>query len=123
MTQQTEFSLRPYSRGFHLITSELLEHLPALPEQGLLHLFVKHSSCGLTINENADPDVRTDLDQIMNHLVKEICTKASIPRPQASHSSMGFLPLRTWAKSRVAPIAKATRIIYREMGVSSKPKF
>lgn len=71
MTQQTEFSLRPYSRGFHLITSELLEHLPALPEQGLLHLFVKHSSCGLTINENADPDVRYDMGQIFDRMVRE----------------------------------------------------
>ncbi len=45
--------------------------LPSLPEKGLLHLFIKHTSCGLSICENADPDVRTDLEAIYNHLVKE----------------------------------------------------
>lgn len=48
-----------------------MRHLPALPETGMLNIFVKHTSCGLTINENADPDVRTDLAAILDHLVPE----------------------------------------------------
>ena len=44
---------------------------PPLPQTGLLNLFVQHTSCALTINENADPDVRTDLSQIMDRLVRE----------------------------------------------------
>lgn len=72
MIQQEEFSLREKRRGFHLVTGEILQHLPQpLPETGLLNLFVKHTSCSLSINENADPDVRTDMEQIFNHLVKE----------------------------------------------------
>ncbi len=71
MITQTEFSLRPYSRGFHLITREVVEQLPALPATGLFHLYIKHTSAGLTINENADPDVLTDFEQIFNKLVPE----------------------------------------------------
>ena len=71
MTRQIEFQLEAKGRGFHLITSEILRHLPQLPEAGLLNLFVKHTSCALTINENADPDVRTDMEKIFNRLVPE----------------------------------------------------
>lgn len=71
MTTQTEFTLRPYSRGFHLITEEIVRHLPPLPEVGLLHLFIKHTSAALSMNENADPDVQSDLEAIFNRLVRE----------------------------------------------------
>jgi len=71
MTTQTEFTLRPHRRGFHLITSEILSNLPALPRTGLLHIFIKHTSAGLSLNENADPDVQTDLAAIFDHLVHE----------------------------------------------------
>lgn len=71
MVSQTELILRPRDKGFHLVTQEIMQHLPELPETGLLNLFIKHTSAALTINENADPDVRTDLEAIFNHLVKE----------------------------------------------------
>ncbi len=71
MVSQTEFILRPRARGFHLITEEVEENLPALPKAGLLNLFIKHTSAGLTINENADPDVQVDLEAIFDRLVKE----------------------------------------------------
>jgi secondary thiamine-phosphate synthase enzyme len=71
MIQQVEFSLPPYSRGFHLITREIVQQLPALPEMGLLHLFIKHTSAGLAINENADPTVLSDFEKIFNVLVRE----------------------------------------------------
>ena len=72
MVQQLEFRLRPRVRGFHLITQEINEQLKGvLPKAGLLNLFVKHTSAALSINENADPDVRKDLESIFNRLVKE----------------------------------------------------
>lgn len=72
MIQQIEFTLSPKSRGCHLITQEVMEHLSNnLPQTGLLNLFVKHTSCALSINENADPDVRRDMDNILNQLIKE----------------------------------------------------
>ncbi len=71
MWTQVEFSLNEKRRGFHLVTSEILSHLPALPKAGLLNLFIKHTSAGLTINENADPDVRVDMESIFNRMVKE----------------------------------------------------
>ena len=71
MIQQVEFSLSAKRRGFHLVTGEIIKNLPPLPKSGLLNLFVQHTSCALSINENADPDVRTDMEQIFNRLVKE----------------------------------------------------
>ena len=71
MIQQTEFTLRPRTRGFHLVTDEITANLPPLPDAGLVHLFIKHTSAGLSINENADPDVRTDLSAIFDRLVRE----------------------------------------------------
>ena len=71
MTRQTQFTLRPRSRGFHLITDEVVRNLPPLPEAGLLHLFIQHTSAGLSVNENADPDVQQDLAAIFDHLVLE----------------------------------------------------
>lgn len=71
MIKQTEFTLKPRTRGFHLISNEIISQLPQLPKNGLLNLFVKHTSCGLCINENADPDVRTDMESIFNHIVPE----------------------------------------------------
>lgn len=71
MIKQIEFSLSAKRRGCHLITKEILEQLPTLPPIGLLNLFVKHTSCALSINENADPDVRTDMEKILNKMVPE----------------------------------------------------
>lgn len=66
-----EFALKARSRGFHLVTEEVLSHLPVLPQAGLLNLFVKHTSCALSINENYDPSVRRDMEYIYNRLVPE----------------------------------------------------
>lgn len=71
MIKQVEFTLKPRTRGFHLITQEVMSHLPELPEAGLLHLFIKHTSCALSINENYDSSVRSDMERIYNNLVKE----------------------------------------------------
>ena len=72
MIQQVEFALAANHRGCHLVTREIIDRLPKpLPKAGLLNLFVKHTSCALSINENADPDVRSDIEKIMNHIVRE----------------------------------------------------
>ena len=65
MWMQREITLRPRTRGFHLVTSELMTSLPEIRtiRTGLLHLFIKHTSASLTINENADPSVRVDMEQ------------------------------------------------------------
>jgi len=70
---QKEFSLTAKKRGFHLITDEILNALPELKQIqcGLLHLFIKHTSASLTINENADPTVRQDLESHFNQFVPE----------------------------------------------------
>ena len=69
--KQFAFSLSPRPRGFHLITDAVMDQIRPLPPSGILHLFVQHTSAGLTINENADPDVRVDFEAIFNRLVPE----------------------------------------------------
>lgn len=71
MWHQIELTLRARPNGFHLVTAEILRQLPPLPSVGLLNLFIKHTSAALSINENADPDVRTDLKSIFDRMVKE----------------------------------------------------
>lgn len=71
MIKQTEFQLPAYPRGFHLITREVLSHFKELPATGLFHLFIKHTSAGLTINENADPSVRVDFESVFNRIIPE----------------------------------------------------
>lgn len=70
---QKQISLAPRSRGFHLITREILTALPELKqmETGLLHVFILHTSASLTINENADPDVRVDLEASLHAIAPE----------------------------------------------------
>ncbi|PHQ78070.1 MAG: hypothetical protein COB75_00020 [Idiomarina sp.] len=73
MYKQTEIKLTPKSRGFHLITQDIDKALQQLPqvECGILHVFIKHTSASLTINENADPTVRADFESHFNHMVPE----------------------------------------------------
>jgi len=70
---QKEIRLRPYARGYHLITPEILEGIPEISElrSGLLHIFIKHTSASLTVNENADPTVRSDFESHLNKMVPE----------------------------------------------------
>ena len=71
MIQQFEITLPPFPKGFHLITDIISEKLKNLPETGLLNIFIRHTSAGLMINENADPSVRTDFTTILNRLIPE----------------------------------------------------
>ena len=70
---QKEIHLSPRSRGFHLVTREILEQLPELSEYsvGMANIFICHTSASLTLNENADPDVRVDFESHFNKYVPE----------------------------------------------------
>lgn len=70
---QRSLELPPRRRGFHLITSKIVDALPELAylQVGQLQVFLQHTSAGLTINENADPDVRVDLEGLLNTVVPE----------------------------------------------------
>ena len=70
---QTNIRLKQRPRGFHLVQGEILAALPELArvKVGLLHLFIQHTSASLAINENADPDVRADLERWSNQAVPE----------------------------------------------------
>ena len=73
LIKQTELQLRARPRGFHLITSEVEQALSQLGQVqvGLLHVFIRHTSASLTINENADPTVRQDFESHFNEMVPE----------------------------------------------------
>ena len=70
---QKTITLSPRSRGFHIITHDVLKNIPELKDlkTGILQLFIKHTSASLTINENADPTVRTDFESHFNMLAPE----------------------------------------------------
>lgn len=73
MWQSETIVLPSYSRGFHIITDNVIEAMPMLNsiEVGLLHLWLQHTSASLTVNENADPSVRQDMESYFNNSVKE----------------------------------------------------
>lgn len=71
MIFQKEIILPDFPRGYHLITEIVEKALPELPEKGLLNVFLKHTSAGLTINENADYTVREDFESVFNRLIPE----------------------------------------------------
>jgi secondary thiamine-phosphate synthase enzyme len=72
-TFQKQITLSPKSRGFHLVTDEILDKIPELSkiDAGIAHIFIQHTSAGLTINENADPSVRRDFETHFNRMVPE----------------------------------------------------
>ncbi len=98
MIVQKEIRLSEKKRGFHLITNEIVRQLPKLPETGVLNLFVKHTSCGLCINENADPDVRHDMECIFNNMIKE-------NEPYYFHTLEGSDDMPSHAKSVVSGVS------------------
>ena len=92
--RQHELTLSPRRRGFHLITSEVEQAIPSFREiaGGIAHLFLKHTSAGLTLNENASPDVRQDMETIFNAIVPE-------NRPEYRHTLEGSDDMPAHAKS------------------------
>lgn len=82
MIFQKEITMSAGRRGIRLITREIMDHLPALEGNGLLHVFIKHTSAGLTLNENADPSVRDDFEGFLDVVVPE-------NHPVYTHTSEG----------------------------------
>lgn len=70
---QSKLTIAPKRRGFHIISQEIVEQLAIIGEIniGVLHLFIQHTSASLTINENADPTVRLDLENYINRIIPE----------------------------------------------------
>lgn len=70
---QKEFSIKPNGRGFHLITNEILNQVDEIKDikTGIAQIFIKHTSASLTLNENADPTVRSDMEKHFNKMVPE----------------------------------------------------
>ena len=98
MIDQVEFTLRERPQGCHLVTGEIEAALPPLPRTGLLHLLLKHTSAAICLNENYDPDVRTDLDKILNHLVPE-------GEPYYDHTLEGLDDMPAHAKSTLCGVS------------------
>ena len=70
---QKEISLTPKGRGFYLVTEEIVKQIPEIKKikTGLVHILIKHTSASITLNENYDPDVRSDMEKYFNRTVKE----------------------------------------------------
>ncbi len=96
--RQVEFTLEARPRGVHLVTEEVLSHLGNLPETGLVHLLVKHTSCALALNENWDPDVRHDMAVVFDALVPE-------GNPRFEHTVEGDDDMPAHAKSVLAGVS------------------
>jgi secondary thiamine-phosphate synthase enzyme len=71
MVTQKSITLAPMPRGYHLITNRILEAIDHLPQAGLMHVLIQHTSAGLTLNENADPSVRQDFESFIDYMVPE----------------------------------------------------
>ena len=71
MIQQLNITLPSFKRGYHLITDLIEQQLPPLPDKGLVHILIQHTSAAISLNENADPSVRYDFETFMNKLVPE----------------------------------------------------
>ncbi len=68
---QQKLTLPAFPRGYHIITDEIRQACKQWPDRGLLHIFLQHTSAALCINEAADPDVLTDFESMINHIVPE----------------------------------------------------
>ena len=112
MVEQIEITLKSHRRGFHLVTDEIVSQLPPLPGKGLLNLFVKHTSCGVTINENADPDVRTDMESIFNRVVPE-------RQPYYTHTLEGDDDMPAHAKSTLSGVSLSIPITNHRLNLGT----
>ena len=93
---QKEILLKLRSRGFHLVTDEVVSQLPELKEIkiGFMHILIKHTSASITLNENYDPDVRSDMEKYFNRTVKE-------NEPYYDHNSEGSDDMPAHIKSTI----------------------
>lgn len=101
------------TRGCHLITGHIMRHIrDILPDAGLLNIFVKHTSCALTVNENADPDVRLDMNRILNHLIPE-------NEPYYEHTMEGPDDMPSHAKSSIIGVSINIPVTRRRLNLGT----
>ena len=112
MIQQVEITLRPHARGFHLVTEEIVRQLPPLPQTGLLNLFIQHTSAALSINENCDPDVRDDMEQIFNRLIRE-------RESWYTHTLEGWDDMPAHAKSTMIGVSLSVPVTRRQLNLGT----
>lgn len=112
MIQQVEITLRPHVRGFHLVTEEIVRQLPPLPQTGLLNLFIQHTSAALSINENCDPDVRDDMEQIFNRLIRE-------RESWYTHTLEGWDDMPAHAKSTMIGVSLSVPVTRRQLNLGT----
>ena len=110
MITQVEVTLPAFKRGYHLITNLITKQLPILPEVGLLHIFIKHTSAALTINENADPSVRVDFETIVNKLVPE-------NRPEYTHTLEGADDMPAHVKASMSGTSLSIPITQKKLNM------
>lgn len=96
MWLQKEIRIKAKPRGFHLVTEEVLSQFFEIQKMsvGLLHIFIKHTSASLTINENADPTVRKDFESYFNRTIRE-------DEPYYTHTLEGSDDLPAHIKSSI----------------------
>ena len=112
MIQQFQIELPEFKRGYHIITSRIVSVLGNLPNQGLVNIFIEHTSAGLTINENADPSVREDFETIMNRLVPE-------NMPDYRHTIEGSDDMPAHVKSSLMGSSVTIPIIKGKLGLGT----
>lgn len=110
--KQIQLAARP--RGFHLISNEIVQHLPEIAQIkiGLFHLFIQHTSASLTINENADPDVRVDMETYLNR----ICPETGLP---LVHTIEGPDDMPAHIKSSLMGAAVSVPIAHGRLGLGT----
>lgn len=112
MIQQYPITLPAFNRGFHLVTRDVMDHIPSLPEQGIFHLFIQHTSAGLCLNENADPSVRVDFEQIFNRLVPE-------NQPYYTHTMEGSDDMPAHIKSALTGVSVSIPIQHGRLALGT----
>jgi len=111
---QHEFNLKAKNRGFHLITDEVLENIPTLSSisLGTLNLFLKHTSASLSLNENCDPSVRTDMESYFNDIVDE-------DKPYFEHTYEGSDDMPAHLKSSIMGVSLTIPISNGELNLGT----
>lgn len=117
MWHQQTFSLSAKSRGFHLVTDEVVSHIQRLHDvqTGLLHLFIQHTSASLTLNENCDPTVRVDMEQ---HFMRSVPENALYEHDYEGRDDMpGHIKSSLLGASLMLPVSKGKLVLGTWQGI------
>jgi len=111
---QNEFKLKPKQRAFHLITDEILSHIPQIKtiKIGTLNLFLKHTSASLSLNENCDPTVRSDMENFFNEIASE-------NKPYFEHTYEGSDDMPAHLKSAILGVSLTIPISNGELNLGT----